>query len=411
MLKDSIYSKIINRFIYLNLENRGEKNYEYILGYKTFGIILYGFALWLKEALNKENIKKVYFLSRDGWILKKAFNLINGNDKFDTRYLFASRRSLIVPCIWMCKDYDDTKILLNIPSRITKEKFLKNVGLDSHISVISATELKEVLDEEKQKELYECLKHIIITNSKKEYYSIKKYLEQQQFYGRLAIVDIGWAGRMQNALYNLTLDKDIFGFYVGTRKFKEIDKLDYIKRTGYLFNRNINNNSIYLGAMNALFETFFLGNHGSVKNFEIDATGKIKVNLYEYEYKNAPEQKDVIKKFQLGALNFVEDLNKSVLKKWITIENNLVCNNMVKTFLNPTIRTCKLFGDIVFLDHFHTYIARPNDWSFYIKHPNKIYSDLKQSTWKIAFISRLTNIYSSLWFYLYYCLKKYCKKE
>ena len=49
----------------------------------------------------KEHIDKVYFFSRDGYLMKQAFDLLyKENTDIKTYYLEVSRRSLRVPILW-----------------------------------------------------------------------------------------------------------------------------------------------------------------------------------------------------------------------------------------------------------------------------------------------------------------------
>lgn len=375
-LKENINSKIIDRFVYFNLQNKKE-SYTYKIGYKTFGIILYGFSLWLKEELERQKIKKVYFLSRDGWILQKAFNIINFNNKdINDYYLYASRRSLLVPCLHLCKNFAEVKELLNLKSKLTIKSYLNKLGIDFYLDNIEDGVAK-VIDEKEQRVLFEKLKGIVVENSEKEYKAITEYLKKKDFNGKLAIVDIGWFGNMQNALYMLTGNEEIFGYYVGTRKNENLDKLEFMKRKGYLFNNKINDNYWYVAAMNSLFETFFLANHGSVKRFNLNKNNDIKIESCGYEYKNNAEKEYLIRDFQRGALDFVKDARKNNIGEWVKLEQSFICNNLVNTFLYPDKKISKIFGDLPFLDDLYGYIARPNSVSFYLGAPRKFISDFR----------------------------------
>lgn len=404
-LKENINSKIIDRFVYFNLQNKKE-SYTYKIGYKTFGIILYGFSLWLKEELERQKIKKVYFLSRDGWILQKAFNIINFNNKdINDYYLYASRRSLLVPCLHLCKNFAEVKELLNLKSKLTIKSYLNKLGIDFYLDNIEDGVAK-VIDEKEQRVLFEKLKGIVVENSEKEYKAITEYLKKKDFNGKLAIVDIGWFGNMQNALYMLTGNEEIFGYYVGTRKNENLDKLEFMKRKGYLFNNKINDNYWYVAAMNSLFETFFLANHGSVKRFNLNKNNDIKIESCGYEYKNNAEKEYLIRDFQRGALDFVKDARKNNIGEWVKLEQSFICNNLVNTFLYPDKKISKIFGDLPFLDDLYGYIARPNSVSFYLGAPRKFISDFRKCQWKVCFISRLFRLYKFVWFDLYYIYKK-----
>lgn len=159
-----------------------------------------------------------------------------------------------------------------------------------------------------------------------------------------------------------------------------------------------------------IIRDLFLANHGSVKKFYIDKNNEIKIEFYDYEYLDNAEQAQLIRNFQRGALDFIEDLSKCPLVKYIKIDNDFVCNNMVNTFLYPSKKICDLFGDMIFLDNSYTHIAKPNTLNFYIKYPKRFFSDFKNCQWKVAFISRTFGLYKMKWFYFYYLYKKLFNK-
>ena len=82
----------------------------------------------MHESVTKAGIKKVYFFSRDGLIMKKAFDLLFQD--VDTYYLEVSRRSLRVPILWM--NYDLAHVLNMIsPSKLVPlSTIFDGVGLD-----------------------------------------------------------------------------------------------------------------------------------------------------------------------------------------------------------------------------------------------------------------------------------------
>lgn len=82
--------------VFLSNHKSNSSNFYYDFGYSNFGPLLYGFCLWLKENVKKNDIDNIYFLARDGYIIKKAYEKIFG-EQDNIYYLEASRRSLRVP--------------------------------------------------------------------------------------------------------------------------------------------------------------------------------------------------------------------------------------------------------------------------------------------------------------------------
>ena len=94
--------KMINDFIDQHIDYG--KNYYYQMGYRNFGILLFGFCRWLHEQNLKEN-NEIFFLARDGYIVKKAYSILYKGEK--THYLYASRRSLVLPRLINAQNVDD----------------------------------------------------------------------------------------------------------------------------------------------------------------------------------------------------------------------------------------------------------------------------------------------------------------
>lgn len=67
-------------------------NYWQRLGFTYGGPLCYTFSLWLKENFERANFGDILFISRDGWILKKVFDLIYPENNYKTHYIYASRQ-------------------------------------------------------------------------------------------------------------------------------------------------------------------------------------------------------------------------------------------------------------------------------------------------------------------------------
>ena len=96
---DSDYNKMLDEFINNRIDQTNDDYYNF--GYNVFGILLYGFNRFLHEDLEKKKINNVFFFARDGYIIKKAYDIMYSNDSIKSHYMYASRRSLRVPRIWM----------------------------------------------------------------------------------------------------------------------------------------------------------------------------------------------------------------------------------------------------------------------------------------------------------------------
>lgn len=373
------------------------KKYDYFVkfGYNCFGPLLYSFSTWLKEECKKKNIKKIFFLARDGYIMKEAFELINDED-IETSYFYASRRSIIVPSLWKLEQVEDVFEVIAFKKNIKLKSFLKKVGLDNfdltelvnkyNLKMDEAYELEFIKNNKSFKNFLNDLFPIIKSNSKEEYDGFDKYIEYMKFSGDIAIVDIGWYGTMQKSLKNIVQDATINGYYMGLVPEDGYYDLNYYN--GFLFDKN-HNKQLYdkFHYFINIFEFMFLAQHGSVKRF---LDNENFVELYEYEY-NGKVEKDFAKDIQNGALKFIQDF-KDYKEKEILLDINVAVSNLLMLTLNPTYKDAKKFGNILFDDDERNFIAKPKSLFYYMLHSKKFIEDFKNSSWRIGFLKRLLKI-------------------
>lgn len=392
--KDSY--KELENFISNHLDEK--KDYFWNMGYETFGPILYGFSKWLKNSIKTD---KLFFLSRDGYLMQKAFNLLD-ND-VDSMYFYASRRALIIPTLWMDNDIKQMVDKFYIRDYIKVGNFFRKLGLDNsdfeNIIISNGYEMdqkikyEDLFSDEKFNKLFDKIKPIIHKNSKKEYKLLLKYMKDNDFCGNVSIVDIGWNGNMQLAFNNLVIstgDKtNITGYYIGV--LPESKNLGKIDMKAFLFDDK-NNEDIYLAlkVINSIFESMFLAPHGSVKKFD-NINEEIVPVLLDYEYKDGVE-KSAYESIQNGALKFIEDFEKSYLKLLLNIDSKLSFYNMHQFAYYPKMLDVEMFGNFCFLEDDIIYLAKPEKIHFYFRHPKKFLSDLYFSGWVIGFMKRLTKV-------------------
>ena len=103
------------------------KNEYYDFGYNYFGPFLFGFAKWLYENLN--GIEKVFFLSRDGYMMIKAFDYIADNS-IESKYVYFSRKSIRQALLWRTNSYLDSLKYLSNQRFISFGTILEYYGFD-----------------------------------------------------------------------------------------------------------------------------------------------------------------------------------------------------------------------------------------------------------------------------------------
>lgn len=383
-----------------------DKYYQF--GEKNLGPLLLGYSKWLLENCRKEDIHKVYFFSRDGYLMKKAFDMLPGcKINIKTFYLEVSRRSLRVPILW--KDYSLKNLLTMLtPSMLIPiASVFDAVGLnmDNYLTLLvkygfdinSVIYRKDFLNNKQLKDMYSELSSDIKKVSLAEYANLKEYLKEREIGGKFAIVDIGWSGGMQRflqtTLNEMGIKSEIYGYYTGIAKYYKRNVSDgfVLNMHGYLF--DFMHNPFDKDCRNCfvgLYEMLFLENKGSVEKYVRNAYGQIEAVRYPYEYMESGEllpEVEHIKSTQEGALDYVKEHQSDSID---SIDKFRLCGNLLSEGQNPSSKSIKLFANFRFFDEGEYYkLARPRSLWFYLMHPSDFKLDFLKSRWKTAFLKRL----------------------
>lgn len=373
------------------------KEVDYADGYSVMGPMLFGFCNWLHSEIIKEGIDIVFFLSRDGKIIKSAFDILF--DDIKTNYLYASRRALQVPSISSASDIDEAIGCVNLEDKATIERIFLKLGMsetwirkfcETHaIDSKQYINVRDLMQNDSAKEMlfHESFSEIK-NNADYEKSTYLNYLHEMNFRGKVAIVDIGWYGSMQEALLSLCGENvDIYGYYIGVDPFAERQK--YLKMKGYLFDGKHNVNLRKIQAkFNPVFELIFSSNHGSVIRIDEEMQPIFNENENTKNW-------EILGKYQAGALNFVRDFNcESATKE---IELPCVINLIFNFFIYPRVDVSIKWSAMDFYDYGHSIINKIYGMRYYLFHPLKFVKDYRSSWWRFGFIT--ANVGKRLKFY------------
>ncbi|MDD3012984.1 MAG: hypothetical protein PHC34_04705 [Candidatus Gastranaerophilales bacterium] len=380
-----------------------DKNFWYELGYKQVGLMQLGFTYWLIDMLKRDKAEKVFFLARDGYILKKIYDLVASSDKSlpPSQYLYASRRSMHIPSL---ADNDDEDVLKYMHCRLYGLKvsqFLEKIDFDpdKYATLIKQAGFKGKDDRIVTKEdfdnlskfynlIYDDLKNLARTEKE----NLIKYLKNAGIFdsNNFALVDIGWGASLQNSLSKVirsfSNEANINGYYLGTFKTAQDVAAKDLGVSGYLFDfdkpEQIKNTVMQCVE---LFEFFHIAPHGSVVKFRESMEPVFDLDCNLEKIKKGM-------KVQQGVLDFIKDFQQ-IQKEFgeIKISKELAIKPISRILTNPTYQEAVLLGNLIHVDgHINTqrYIARP---------PNRIKSFLKTSSyeeeyvkcyWKLGYIKR-----------------------
>jgi len=182
---------------------------------------------YIFDQASKNNFKRLYFLSRDSYILYElAQNLRSNYPNIECKYLFVSRRSLAlavlksisVECIANIITGQDTLIGLKI-NWILDLLQLSDLSIEVHFNKIRNKIDEQVfidkllVNEKAIKERQEKLRALL-----------DDYFVQEGVYDtelKMAMVDVGWLGTTRLMINNLRAERGLFNipfFYLGCRE-------------------------------------------------------------------------------------------------------------------------------------------------------------------------------------------------
>ncbi len=371
-------------------------------GYEVQGPVLYGYVNWLREQFRLDGIEKVFFLSRDGQLMQKAYEKLT--DILPSTYMYASRKALIIPSLWMTSSISEIREAIFWGRRGTIRDFLKKIGLNptefekdfaiAGFSLVDDCEYSDLWQNPDFIEVFEKkLKQKMIVNSRQMYDLLLRYLKQINFSGKVAVVDIGWYGHMQNALEKVikaaNISAEIHGYYLGLRP--ESPLLDHMEAKGYLFDKDkYDNFSMMEVPFNSIVEMLFTANHGTTKGYK-EENGNIEPIFAQWEYDNVVYKKDydAIRACQEGALAFIDDMLTEKKYFLFKADSIIMFANWLKLGRFPSIKAATYFGNLHFLDDSVKSIAKPRLKFKYLLYPCILLCDFRDSLWRMGFLTRV----------------------
>lgn len=315
------------------------------LGYSMVGPMFYGFANWVYQQALEKGLDKVYFLARDGEIIKKCYDVITENISGapKSEYVHVSRRALSVPSIKTDSEIDEMARINFSPTPITK---LLNSRFGLSSPVISKAVLKEVgfsnpnelinskRDADKFVEFCLLIKEQIFKQAELEREGMLDYLSSKGLDGKdsTLVVDIGHNGTLQKRLNRLLETDKIDGLYFVTQSgVKETIYDNGWSASGYVAEAINGSDRRYpYNKYLLMFEACFLNAEGSTISISKSDSGEFKVNQLSVE--NEAERINFINNTHEGVLSFVTDINS--ISKQLSVDINITGRESINPFLS-----------------------------------------------------------------------------
>ncbi len=355
--------------------------------------IYFGFTHWLYNIT--KNLDNLFFLARDGYIIKKIYDLFPKTNIF-TNYVYVSRKSVQLPSLLDGSKDDMINTLTTINTVVNKDILLSDLFNQANLKyeeVCSLSMLKyfgfnsfeDVIDEDNYdnaKKLISVYKDNIIQSLKTQHELAIKYLNQEgmEKFARINIVDVGWAGSVQNAIRKI-LKKETNGYYFGTCYTENKEDI-FSSMYGYFFDldkKEEDKEDILNNVM--MYELIFSAPHGTTIGYE--GKNEIKPIL------NAEENCEIIEKFQLAAINIIKKY-MNYIEYFEHIDKYFCLNNYQKFIKEKNeedlIKFNELTNDLVLNSKKRYSYVQKISLDEVKNNPKLFYEQKKLSLWKDTFI-------------------------
>jgi len=202
---------------------------RYGIGYAIVGPLLASFSEWLIEQAHADNIDRLYFLAREGQLMKDIHEILTaGRNTPQSNYLVLSRRAVSVA---MIRSHEDILAIArtDYQANSLSEFLLRRFGLTLDHAALTTLERRGIWSRKRLVEIQagriddallavlETLSDAIHRRAAMEREPMLSYLRQIKLTeGVAALVDVGYAGTIQDRLCDL-LERKILGYYMVTR--------------------------------------------------------------------------------------------------------------------------------------------------------------------------------------------------
>lgn len=358
-------------------------NDYYRYGFEVLGPLLFGFGVWLSNKVREADIKTLFFMSRDGFLIKKVFEIIH-EGAVNCKYLCVSRRSLGISLI-SGEDGLHTLIRLNAPGKKWNCKMLcyrlgyeykkglkiwKSLGLSEKSSFRGC----DILNQEKVILFYKMIEKEVTSNANSQRKLLMSYFEQEGLTENAVIVDTGGNCTSQKYMSKLFGSNMIQGYYL----WKRASANDMLAE-----NFPIEERELDFGNM-AIVEYFLTSHEGTILEYFDDGQS---IQAKRRQYEHDKEDIQIIDEVQKGVLYFANLFRFSYGND--TLPPNVYKNNILAVSQTPSLRVAGLLGELsAYNDEATEKLASVKQWRHYVLHPNELYYDFSKAGWKTGFIKR-----------------------
>ena len=187
------------------------------------------YVIYIMQRARQRGIKRLYFLSRDGYILMKAAQALKGYDDIEIHHLFVSRHSLLLS--YLAKNVSEENFLTVIHSIYGQplEKLLSQLGtnIQEMAEIGISFDYQSLKTRNQRHDFFQKIFHSDYTSILRRRATdarqlLLQYFKQEKLDAdeKAALVDVGWLGTSRRMINQILSDADwrsVECFYYATR--------------------------------------------------------------------------------------------------------------------------------------------------------------------------------------------------
>jgi predicted HAD superfamily hydrolase len=269
----------------------------YEIGANVAGPIIFGFALWVLKQAASRNVKRLYFMARDGQVILDVAKKILPKLGYDIepRYLYGSRQAWNLPSV-ANMDEDALKWITHVSPVLTVRLVALRLGIapddlmhhlrgagfsvsdpEAALSPVEILELRRILQQAPS------VRDLILDYADRARSALLDYLKQERLINgdSCALVDTGWFASSQTRLNRILravgVDRQIPGYYFGLRTARpEQDKFSF-----FFGPTSTPSYQEWGKAFISILEVLCSADHGMTLGYQPDADGRLQPRLKE----------------------------------------------------------------------------------------------------------------------------------
>ena len=369
------------------------------VGIQVLGPMLLGYALWLNRLVREEGINTILFLSREGALLKEAYDIVENDNEVNEVYVHVSRLALCRAAVCTISSYEE---LINLFGGLLRgvrslHQLLDILGLTTEKNEIAnaiSVDLDVNLDQIKDKDR---LFHTIVSRGDIYFQNqndfLIRYINQKGIRDKKVLLsDVGWSGTMQMLLQRLIPTVTWVGAYFGVSSQYQEMEYTRLDRRGYWFSaEEWEQTGCAVRFTASAFETLFLNSEGTTLEYKSEGNQVVPV-FADTSIDEFVDRKD--QSMKAAARLFLRTCNSArVVNLLGEIPAEVACRGYMNFMVKPDYDALVFMSDYKFIDgNARTGILPRHSLVYYFWHLGELKDELNQNTSKIIWFRALFKI-------------------